>query len=431
MGKSTFFNRVIGRRQALVNDMIGVTRDRHYADADWRGREFVLVDTGGIAEGESKSIQASIKKQTLSAISEADAIIVLFDGREGATRLDEHVVELVRKSKKPVLYVVNKADKLTSGNADEYLAHFYELGIPSKSKLFAVSSEHGRGVDEVLDEVINILATSPLPSSVAGGDIEESVPRVAIIGRPNAGKSTLVNRLAGVERVIAHEMPGTTRDTIDVEIKTDGKEYIFIDTAGLKRKGRTIEALDKFSAIKTLDAISRADVVLLVVDANEGFTHQDSSLLDHAYSEGKAVIVLFNKWDVLTHDPKELSDFYSEKLVKLHRVPFLCISAKTGLGVKEIFAELERVAQAFAARLSTSELNKALENIKTEHNIPSYKGKAVKIYYATQVAARPPAFVIFSNHPEGIGEGYKRFLINKFQDIIGNGVPIKIKFKKK
>lgn len=427
VGKSTLFNRIVGRRKALVNDTPGVTRDRHYADADWCGKEFLLIDTGGIADGEDHTIQNFIKKQTMTAVNEADIIICLFDGRDGPTPLDVSIIRMLRKSGKPVLYAINKLEKVMGrryGIKSEP-SEFFELGI--KDQMYTVSSEHGVGVDALLDGVLENVKEAEAPSV----PVDDRIPRIAVIGRPNAGKSTLVNRLFGNERVIAHDMPGTTRDTIDVEILLDDKKFIFVDTAGLKKKGKTIEALDKYSAIKTLDAIHRADIALLVVDSNDGFTHQDSALLEHAYEEGKGVLVLFNKWDALTHDAKELKKFYDDKLFKLHKVPFLCISAKTGAGTDKIFEEIEKIRHTLTTRLSTSTLNRVLEEVKEQHNIPSHKGRPVKIYYAAQIKTKPPTFVVFSNRPEGIGEGYKRYLINRFQEIIGYGVPIRIKFKKK
>jgi GTP-binding protein len=259
----------------------------------------------------------------------------------------------------------------------------------------------------------------------------EDVVRVAVIGRPNAGKSTLVNKIFGTERVIAHDIPGTTRDTIDVEVEANGKKYIFVDTAGLKKKGKTIETLDKYSAIKTLDAISRADVTLLVVDSNGGFTHQDRALFEHAYSEGKGVIVLFNKWDDLITDSKVLEKFYTEKLEQFNNPPFLFISAKTGSGIDKIFHEVDKLHKGLHYKFTTSVLNDLLQEFKEEHNIPSHNGKPVKLNYITQIKTTPPTFVIFTNLPEGVKESYKKFLANKLQKNIGNGVPIRIKFRKK
>ena len=425
VGKSTLFNRIVGRRQAIVNDTAGVTRDRHYANADWIGHEFTMIDTGGLIP-KGMGIQAAIKKQTLMAMNEADVIICVFDGREGLVHLDRGIMEILRKCDRPVVYAVNKVE-----NNRGLTPEFYEFGI---SKLFPVSAEHGIGVDDLLDEVVSELSPPPSPSPLEGegrGEGARDVPRVAVIGRPNAGKSTLINHLVGNERLIAHEMPGTTRDSIDVEITADNKKYIFVDTAGLKKKGKTIETLDKFSAVKTLAAIERADVVLLIADANGGFTHQDSTLLDYAYSGGKGVIVVFNKWDELNTNPKELLKFYEEKLLPLHKVPFLYISAKTGLNTEGLFSEIVRVAHARNMRIPTAELNKLFEEIKEDHNIPSWRGKNVKIFYVTQVRTGPPEFAVFTNHPEGIPEGYKRYLMNRLQDVVGTGVPIRIKFKKK
>lgn len=431
VGKSTLFNRIVGRRQAIVDDTAGVTRDRHYADADWLGHSFLMIDTGGIAEGDNKSIQGFIKKQTLTAVEEADIVICVFDGREGPTQLDRAIVELLRKSNKKVFYAVNKVEPRGITARDkihELVGQFYELGI--SDNLFPVSAEHGIGVDDMLDAVIKTVQGSMFNVQGSEGEALELL-RVAVIGRPNAGKSTLINRLFGKERVIAHETPGTTRDTIDVEIEVGGKKYTFVDTAGLKKKGKTIEALDKFSAIKSLAAIERANMALLVVDSNAGFTHQDASLLDYVYSAGRGVLVLFNKWDALNMDAAELREFYERKLAKMHYVPFLSISAKTGSGLEALFPEIDRVNAALHFKISTAVLNRMIEGLKDIHNIPMWKGKTVKFYYATQVGSSPPTFMIFSNYPEGVKASYKKYLINRLQEAIGCVVPVRLVFKKK
>ncbi|MBI2342361.1 MAG: ribosome biogenesis GTPase Der [Deltaproteobacteria bacterium] len=428
VGKSTLFNRLINKRRAIVNDTPGVTRDRLYAEADWCGKKFTLIDTGGLAEGDEKSIEAQMKKQAFVAINEADLVVCVFDGREGPVPLDSYIIGLLRKAGKTVVYVVNKVER----KLNEASNLFYELGI--KENIVALSAEHGLGIDDLLDEVVKTMDPrfhGDDKQIIEGEGGSANKPRVAIIGRPNAGKSTLINRLAGFERVIAHETPGTTRDTVDIEINFNGRQYIFVDTAGLRKKGKTIETLDKYSAIKTLDAIARADVALLMVDSNEGFTHQDSALLDHAYSEGKSVAVLFNKWDALKTDAEELAEFYSKKLLPLHRVPFLCISAKKGENIEAVFDEIDRIYAAGKNKLKTSEVNEILEDVVEMHNLPTYRGKSVRLYYATQVSVQPPAFVVFTNQPDGVHESYKKYLINKLQEVIGTGVPIRIKFKRK
>lgn len=435
VGKSTLFNRIAGRRQAIVNDMAGVTRDRQYANAEWERREFVLVDTGGLIRGVEKSIQAFIEKQTMAAVEEAHVIVCVLDGKEGPVSADKSILDILRRARKPVIFVVNKLDadigqgrKKTETMILPDVSVFYELGISTRDKFFAISAEHGRGIDDLLDEIVK---TFPDEDSVSLIKQEDEDLKIAVIGRPNAGKSTLVNHLFGSERVIAHEMPGTTRDSIDVEIVLGNKKYIFIDTAGLKKRGKTIETLDKYSAIKTLASIESARIVILMVDSNEGFTHQDSFLLDYAYSAGKGVIIAFNKWDALTMDASELEKFYAEKLLRLHPVPYLCISARTGLNIKKLFKEIDRLKTALETRLSTPEMNKLLKDVQASHNIPSFKGKSVKFYYATQVNVNPPAFIIFTNFPEGVGASYQRFIKNRLLDVIGAGVPVKLVFKKK
>jgi GTP-binding protein len=427
VGKSTLFNRLINKRRAIVNDTPGVTRDRLYAEADWCGKKFTLIDTGGLAEADDSSIESQMKKQAFVAINEADLVVCVFDGREGPVELDSYIIELLRKAGKTVIYAINKVEQ----KLNEAPNLFYELGI--KKDIVALSAEHGLGIDDLLDAVVKALDPRFHGDDrhIIEGEGACDIPRIAVIGRPNAGKSTLINLLAGFERVIAHETPGTTRDTIDIEINFNGRQYIFVDTAGLRKKGKTIETLDKYSAIKTLDAIARANVALLMVDANEGFTHQDSALLDYAYMEGKSVAVLFNKWDALETDAEELTEFYSKKLLPLHRIPFLCISAKKGTNIEAVFDGINRIYAAGKNKLKTSEVNNLLEDVVEMHNLPSYRGKSVRLYYATQVSVQPPTFVIFTNQPEGVHESYKKYLINKFQEVIGTGVPIRIKFKRK
>jgi len=430
VGKSTIFNRLIGRRKAIVNDASGVTRDRHYGDADWGGKFFRVVDTGGLIDLGSKAVEAQIKKQTLAAIDEADLILCVLDGKSGPTFLDQQVITLLRRSSKPILWVVNKSDQLSSANKDSWMSPFYELGLSSKKggqTIFPVSAEHGRGFDDLLDAITAKIPEMQLPDEV----VDEDTPHIAIIGRPNAGKSTLINSMLGHDRVIVHDQAGTTRDTIDVKIEAKGKKYLFVDTAGLKKKSKTIESLDKFSTIKKLDAIERANIVLLMIDSNEGFTHQDSYLLDYAYNLGKGIIVLFNKWDALKTDAKELIEFYRAKLMPMHRVPFLCISAKKKTNIEAVFAEVDRVFGCLHKKFSTAELNRMLEDFVASHNIPSHQGKVVKFYYVTQVGGIPPNFVIFSNRPEHVASEYKRYLINRLQEMIGDGVPVRIRFRKK
>lgn len=438
VGKSTLFNRMVGRRQALVNDMPGVTRDRQYGQAEWCGHNFIVIDTGGLVSNSETSIETCIKKQTMAAVSEADVIICVFDGREGANHTDRHIVELLRKSGKPVFYAVNKAESLKKSEEDS--ASFYEMGLSHQP--FLISAEHGRGIDDLLDTIVSsVPGFTPVPSEVEGFHVSipiepsdhPTIARIALIGRPNVGKSTLINRLAGIERVIAHELPGTTRDAIDIDIKIDDRCYTFVDTAGLKKKGKTIEAVDKFSAIMSLRAIGRADIVLVLIDANEGITHQDSYLIDYAYSEGKGLIVLVNKWDVVKPgvQDREYREFFTNKILKLRKLPILYISAKTGGGLEGLFAEIDRLSAALKKKFPTAELNRLLEDIKESHHIPVWRGHHVKLYYATQGRLAPPEFIIFSNYPETIPDSYKRYVTNRLQEVVGYGVPIRLRFRKK
>ncbi len=422
VGKSTLFNRLIGQRKALVNDFPGVTRDRHYAVADWCGHDFIAIDTGGLAPSTTKSLEACMRDQTLMAVDEADVVVCILDGREGPTHTDREIIELLRKSDKPVIYAVNKVNE-ASGKRDFNLSEFYELGL--SDELIPISSEHGIGVDDLLDEVIKYF-----PKTITNAPTHQRTnARIAVVGRPNVGKSTLINFLAGKQRVIAHETAGTTRDSIDVEIKMFGRDYVFVDTAGLKKKSSTIETLDKFSTIKTLRAIERANIVIMMIDASVGITHHDSSLIDYIYNEGRGIIVAVNKWDLAKNKEKEYEEYFNWKLLNLHRLPFLCISASTGENVRDLFKSVEGLRTSLSKKLSTSELNNFLEGVEESHNIPAYRGKTVKLFYATQVKTAPPTIVIFTNYPEGIPESYKRYIINKLQNLFGEGVPIRLKFK--
>ncbi len=390
VGKSTLFNRILRSRVAIVEDVPGVTRDRLYREVTWEDRKFILVDTGGLFTEKEDQILAQTRQQSLFAVEEADVIILLFDGKTGLTEADREVVELLRGVKKPVLYVVNKID----GPSKEInLVDFYELGLEEILPLSAVS---GYGFQELMDRLIEIL---PQKASTEEGPSE--MPRVAIVGRPNVGKSTLVNALLAKERMIVSPIPGTTRDSVDSICTYYGKKYLIIDTAGLRRKSRITYSVEKYMSVRAINTIERSDVVLLIIDAREGVTEQDQKIASLIDRYGKGVIVLFNKWD-LVDDPDERYEMLKKemawKLHFIHYAPFLTISATTKKRITKVFPLIDEIMDARKMRIPTSKLNRFIREV--EPNLPSVKGKQTKIYYITQTGIEPPTFVLFTNHIE-------------------------------
>ncbi|MBI4212240.1 MAG: ribosome biogenesis GTPase Der [Deltaproteobacteria bacterium] len=420
VGKSRLFNRLTGTRQAIVHDQSGVTRDRHYAEADWCGREFIAVDTGGIDLDPALDIERHIAKQSLKAISDADVVVAVFDAQTELTSLDEELIALLRRCSAPVIYAANKIDEALH---DDRVYAFHRLGI---DHVIGVSAEHGRGVDDLLDAIIANLPEVKEPEAVS------DTLRVAIVGRPNVGKSTFINRLAGEERVIVHEKPGTTRDAIDVEFSFQGKSYTFVDTAGVSRKLRRSNLIENVSAMQSLRAIERSQIVVQLIDAAQGLTHQDLGLAGHVVEQGKALIILVNKWDLAEKEWEEFQDSIRYRLGELDDVPLLKTSALTGEGCRQIFSQLDLMMNSAKRRLSTSELNRLLEDALASHHMPTYKGKEVRINYATQAETEPPTFVLFSNLPRAVPYSYRRYLMKKFKEALGvTGIPIKLIFKKK
>lgn len=431
VGKSTLFNKLIGKRKALVSDMPGVTRDRHYDIADHAGKKFILIDTGGLSFDESDAVEAKVHKQSMAALEEATVVVCLFDGRDGLMPLDHTIVGLFRRTKKPVIYAVNKAD---TERSDSLISDFCSLGID----VLPISAEHGRNLYELLDKIVEHLPDATRVARPSGEGM-----RIALVGRPNVGKSTIINRLAKEERVVVHERAGTTRDSIDVEVEYNGKKYIFVDTAGIKKRGKTHLLIDKFSTIKSLKAIEDAEIIFVVLDAAEGFVRQDIALAAHAFDSFKPTAVLINKWDIakdpLNKEPlkgKKASEKFLEdirfNLKELHGLPILCISGKTGLNCENIYriaAELEAVS---LKRVQTSELNRFLKDLLDYQPPPDYQGKQVKLNYVTQADVGPPVFVVFTNEPKGLKRSYKKYITSGLRRLLGETtVPIVVKFKLK
>jgi len=424
VGKSTLFNRITRSRNALVDDFPGVTRDRHYGDARWNDVEFTLVDTGGFTEGDDFADE--IRLQVHQAIADADAIILLLDGKEGISPFDREMVDILRTVDKPVFYAVNKID---GAEQEVSLADFYQLGLET---LYPLSAEHRYGVTDLLDDVIAEQA-----GFVAGpfeGPSREVI-RLAVVGRPNVGKSSLINRILGEKRLLVSDIPGTTRDAIDSLWEMNGKSYLLVDTAGIRRKGKVHRKLEKFSIIKALRSLDRCDVALIVMDAAEGVTDQDISIAGYAFERGCGCILLLNKWDLVEKDSKTVKVYYErlrEQAKFLNFAPAMTISALTGLRVRKIFTQVDEVYDQYARRITTGQLNKFLERA-IEKNEPSlHRGKRIKFYYAAQISTQPPTIVCFVNYPQAVHFSYKRYLINQLREETGlDKTPIRIIFRQR
>lgn len=403
VGKSTFFNRIVGKRIAIVEDTPGVTRDRIYGDASWLEHEFVLVDTGGIEPIKDDIISTQMRRQAQLAIDTADVIVFLVDGREGVTAADEDVADMLRRSNKPVVLGVNKVDH---PKFEDAIYDFYSLGIGNP---ITISGEQGLGLGDLLDEVVSFF-----PETESEETAEAT--RIAIVGKPNVGKSSLVNALLGYERTIVSEIAGTTRDAVDTPFDYEGQPYILVDTAGIRRKRAIDEAtIERYSVIRSLGAIRRADVVLIVLDANEGMSEQDVRIAGYVHEEGKASVVIINKWDLIEKDTHTMNQF-KEKLYAdlafMDYVPILFISAKTGQRVNKILGLVQHAYEQNCLRVSTGTLNDIVNEAITITEPPSDKGRRLKIYYATQVSTKPPTFVLFVNEPALMHFSYKRYLEN-------------------
>ncbi len=428
VGKSTLFNRIAGGRRALVEDIPGVTRDRHYADVTYEGRAFTLVDTGGFLPDTEDRLLQRVREQAQLAIEEAASVVLVVDAMAGLSSADEEVARLLRKSGKPVIVAANKVD--SERRAIEGLASdFYKLGFPA---LHAISAEHGRGVSELMDELIE-----SFPEEGARGEqgtADEGVCRVAIIGRPNVGKYTLVNRLLGEERMVASEVPGTTTDAVDARLTFQGRDFILTDTAGIRRKNAISARVEQFSVMRALKAIDRADVALLILDATEAAVDQDLRLASIAVDKGKGMVVLVNKWDLAEAAGVKQRPFEAdlrERLPFLSYAPIAFGSALTGKAVFRALKLAGELDEHLKARLPTPQLNDLLQQIIDAHPAPLYGGNPVRLFYMAQIGARPPTFCITCNRPEGVTEDYKRFIINRLREAFGLKVPIRLVIRHK
>ena len=424
VGKSTFFNYIIGQRIAIVEDIAGVTRDRIYADAEWRGVDFTLIDTGGIEPESEDVILSQMREQANIAISVADVIIFLTDIKQGVTAADEEIALMLRKSKKPIVLVCNKADNMNKQKAEAL--EFYNLGL---GEPHLVSSTNALGIGDVLDEIFKHFPKNEIQDS------EQEYIKVAVIGKPNVGKSSLINKILGENRNIVSDIAGTTRDAIDSTFENEFGKYIFIDTAGIRRKSKIEEKIEKYSVMRSILAIERADVCLLMIDATEGVTEQDTKIAGEAHEAGKGVIIVINKWDSIEKETGTLEKYKKDvynKLSYLNYAPILFISAKTGQRVEKLFEIINKVAGNNAIRISTPVLNQVINEAVATVQPPSDKGRRLKIFYGTQASTKPPTFVIFVNNKELFHFSYERYLVNQIRNNFHiEGTPIRVIVREK
>ena len=419
VGKSTFFNYIVGSRISIVEDTPGVTRDRVYAETNWRGRNFTVVDTAGIEPESSDIIISQMREQAQIAIEISDVIIFLTDVQQGITAADEEIAVMLKKSQKPIISVCNKADNYNKSKEDAY--EFYNLGIGDP---YLVSAANALGIGDVLDAVYEKLPVKDI------NEDEDNRIKVAVIGKPNVGKSSLINKILGENRTIVSSIAGTTRDAIDTEYENDYGKYVLIDTAGIRRKSKVKESIEKFSIMRTLLAIERADVCLMMIDALEGVTDQDAKIAGEAHEAGKGIIIVVNKWDEYEKETGTLEKYKKEiynRLAYLSYAPIIFISAKTGQRVEKLFTMINKVAEQNAMRISTSVLNQVINEAIAIVQPPTDKGKRLKILYGTQVSTKPPTFVIFVNNKELFHFSYERYLVNQIRKEFGlEGTPIRM-----
>ena len=424
VGKSTLFNKLIGQRLSIVEDTPGVTRDRIYAKGEWRDRSFMLVDTGGIETVTDDVILKQMRRQAELAIERADVIVLVTDVRCGVTADDSAVASMLQKSGKPVVLAVNKCDSI--GEPPMELYEFYNLGIGDP---FPISAAHGHGTGDMLDAVYDLL-----PPEDELEDDEDAI-HVAIIGKPNVGKSSLVNRIAGEERAIVSNIAGTTRDATDTVVENEEGKFVLIDTAGIRKKARVTERIEHYSVLRAYMAVDRADVCLILIDATEGFTEQDSKVAGYAHEQGKASIIVVNKWDLIEKDGKTMDKMREEVrngLAFMTYAPILFISAKTGQRVDRLFELIDYVSNQASTRITTGMLNSVLADAQTRVQPPSDKGRRLKIYYMTQVGIRPPHFVCFCNDARLFHFSYQRYLENQIRSVFGlEGTPIIMSIRQK
>ncbi|HVO93411.1 MAG TPA: ribosome biogenesis GTPase Der [Terriglobales bacterium] len=427
VGKSTLFNRLVRERKAIVDDSPGVTRDRNYAEADWEGHRYLVIDTGGLDSGGAAELEASVQMQSRLAVAEADVVLFLFDGKGGLNPLDREAIDQLRKTDKPVFFAVNKLDsRLRADN----LYEFFALGLDS---LYSISAEHGLGISNLMDDITKCFLESAAYTEddereSAKGTIEPF--HLAVVGRPNVGKSTLINRLLGFERSVVDSKPGTTRDSLDTPFELFGAPCVLIDTAGIRRKARIDNRIEQFSVSRSLRAVERGDLIIHVIDGPEGVTDQDAQILSYAIQRHKALLLAVNKWDLLAKNGSDMEKYREEvnyRLSFLEFVPVTFISAATGYGVRKMLKTVAQVMAAYSRKVSTSMVNQALQKIVRAHSAPLSQGRAVKFYYGTQTRTRPPTFALFVNRPDAVPESYQKYLVHQLREQLGfDHAPIRL-----
>ena len=420
VGKSLLFNRLAGKRLSIVEDTPGVTRDRLYAPVQWRGREFLIADTGGIEPHTDDEMLRFMRRQALAAIDEADVIVLMTDLHTGVTAADEDIAAMLRRAKKPVILAVNKADKIGEPAPEFY--EFYKLAL---GEPLAISALHGNGTGELLDECV-----AHFPPEEPEETVEDGVIRVAVIGKPNAGKSSLVNRILGQERVIVSNVAGTTRDAVDTPFENETGRYVFIDTAGMRRQARVDEAIEKYSVMRAMQAVERSDVCLILIDAQDGVTEQDTKVAGYAHEHGKASIIVVNKWDLVAKTDKTMAEYEAKVrtgLSYMSYAPVVFISALTGQRVGQLFPLIRAAYEQSSLRISTGQLNDVLRDAVTRVQPPTDKGRRLKVYYMTQTGIRPPNFVLFCNDIELFHYSYRRYIENRLREVFGfRGTPVRM-----
>lgn len=418
VGKSTLFNALAGKKISIVKDTPGVTRDRIHADVDWLDHKFTMIDTGGIEPDSNDIILSQMREQAQIAIDAADVIIFMTDVKQGLVDSDAKVADMLRRSHKPVILVVNKVDNFNKMMADVY--EFYNLGIGDP---VPISASQRSGLGDMLDKVVNYFADLNLEQE------EDDRPRIAIVGKPNVGKSSIINKITGESRVIVSNIAGTTRDAIDTDVKWNGKDYVFIDTAGLRRKSKVKEEIEKYSIIRTVTAVERADVVIIVIDAVEGVTEQDAKIAGIAHENGKGIIIAVNKWDAIEKNDKTVYEYTNKVRDILSFMPYaeiMFISAKTGQRLPKLFDMIDFVIANHAMRIETGVVNEIMAEAVALQQPPSDKGKRLKLYYITQVSVKPPTFVIFVNDKQLMHFSYTRYIENKIREAFGfKGTPLR------
>jgi GTP-binding protein len=422
VGKSTLFNRLVGRNRSIVENFPGVTRDRLYADARYNDTEFILIDTGGLLPGAESEVTHGVHLMAEVAVKEADAVIFVTDGREGLSPIDKEIYTYLRKEGKSTYLVVNKVDGPKQEN-DTF--EFFALGV---EKVYPISAEHKIGINDLMDNVV-----ADLNSSLHGDRIEENIAKIAIVGRPNVGKSSLLNKILGFDRVLVSEIPGTTRDPVDSVITRNGTRYLLIDTAGIRKKSRIFKSIERFSVLMSFKSIDRSDVTLLMIDGVEGPTDQDSKVAAFVHEKGKGVVIVVNKWDLVKKDEKTTQAYTErlrEDLIHIAYAPIVFTSAVSGKNIHQIFSSIETVLSNRTKRIGTGELNTFFEELKRSHSPGVFRGREIKIFYATQVDISPPIFLVFTNYPKGIKPSYERFIVNRLRERYDfRGSPIRIVFK--